>query len=190
VYALFVPFAFVVNYPKNVGLSEQIGNKQADIVDAVQEGHSKYRVIADYRMRPLIEGQFGERLLGLNSVIQPFEKNAIDQTFLSGWVVTLLIGVYLLLGANQVMVGSLQLGTFLATINVFKEVGESFKDTYTAVLEMSRSISPLQKLTKLMNTETELDFLSRVMHRRRLLTQELRADGMRLARKRTDSLSC
>jgi len=190
VYALFVPFAFVVNYPKNVDLSERIGNKQADIVDAVQEGHEKYRVIADYRMRPLIEGQFGERLLGLNSVMQPFEKNAIDQTFLSGWVVTLLIGVYLLFGANQVMAGSLQLGTFLATVNVFKEVGESFKETYTAVLEMSRSISPLQKLTKLMNTETELDFLSRVMHRRRLLTQELRADGMRLARKRTDSLSC
>jgi len=190
VYALFVPCAFMVNYPRSVDLSERIGNKQADIVDAVQEGHAKYRVIADYRMRPLIEGEFEDRLLGLNSVMPRFEKNAIDQTFLSGWVVTLLIGVYLLFGANQVMVGSLQLGTFLATINVFKEVGESFKETYTAVLEMSRSISPLQKLTRLMNTETELTFLSHVMRRRRLLTRELRANGMRLSRKRTTRLFC
>jgi len=190
VYALFVPLAFSVNYPKNVGLCDKISRQQASIVASVREGHVKYRVIADYRMRPLIEGQFQERLEALNSVMQPFEKNAIDQTFLSGWVVTLLIGIYLLFGAKQVMIGSLQLGTFLATVNVFKEVGDSFKDTYTAVLEISRSISPLQKLTRLMNTPTELNFLSHAMHRRRLITQELRRDGAKLIRRRTDKLSC
>jgi len=190
VYALFVPWAFAFNYKKNVELSDQTSVKQADIVDAVKESHEQYRLIADYRMRPLIEVQFEERLVALNSVMQPREKHDIDQSFLSGWVGTLLIGIYLFFGANQVIGGDLQLGTFLATVNVFKEVADNFKETYSAVLEISRSISPLQKLTQLMNSDTELSFMSSVMHRRQHITRALRSDTVRLTNQRTDTLCC
>jgi ABC-type multidrug transport system fused ATPase/permease subunit len=52
--------------------------------------------------------------------------------------------------------GTLSLGTFLSTINVFKEIGTEISEIYLECMEIQLSFGPLKKITRYMNYETDL----------------------------------
>lgn len=52
--------------------------------------------------------------------------------------------------------GTLSLGAFLATLNIFKELGKESAEIYMEIMEIQRSIGPLRKVSTLMNLETDL----------------------------------
>lgn len=52
--------------------------------------------------------------------------------------------------------GPLSLGTFLATINVFKEIGLELQEIYAEMMEIQTTFAPLRKITFFMNFPTDL----------------------------------
>merc|ERR1719199_1084531 len=52
--------------------------------------------------------------------------------------------------------GKLSLGAFLATINIFKEVGAELSEIYFELMEIQKSVGPLRKIAYFMNLETDL----------------------------------
>jgi len=59
------------------------------------------------------------------------------------------------------------LGSFLATINVFKEVGAEIQEVYREALEIQRAVGPLKKICHFLNLETDLEQHLRINRMRR-----------------------
>jgi len=72
---------------------------------------------------------------------------------------TIFVGVYMVIGTFEIKTlgGNLSLGTFLATINVFKEVGMELQEIYGEIMEIQTTFGPLRKVAYFMNLPTDLD---------------------------------
>lgn len=66
------------------------------------------------------------------------------------------IALYIPFGSSQVIKGATSLGAFLATINVYKDLGERFQNVYENLHAGLTTIDPLISLTKMLNKPTDL----------------------------------
>jgi len=149
--------AFVlVNYRKNVKITEEVSQQQAGVMDLVIESSQKYRLIADYYMRPQVQEVLQKRLTKLNAATVPSKVTDVNNSYFPGWISTVLVAAYIFGGGSDVITGGIQIGAFLASINAVKDAGESFKDIFTSLLDVGKAIGPIQKVTELLNLPTSL----------------------------------
>eukprot|EP00419_Tripos_fusus_P050301 CAMPEP_0172816238 /NCGR_PEP_ID=MMETSP1075-20121228/12314_1 /TAXON_ID=2916 /ORGANISM="Ceratium fusus, Strain PA161109" /LENGTH=188 /DNA_ID=CAMNT_0013656193 /DNA_START=1 /DNA_END=563 /DNA_ORIENTATION=+ len=127
------------NYAKNIQYLEDVSDRQADIVEVVQEANQKYRLIADYYMRPQVQTVLEERTQSLTTASLPTRGAAVVNDYFPGYVSTFLLVGYLWLGGTGVVEGDLQIGAFLATVNAVKEIGDSFKDIFQSCLDVGKA---------------------------------------------------
>mmetsp|Transcript_18280 Transcript_18280/g.35240 ORF Transcript_18280/g.35240 Transcript_18280/m.35240 type:complete len:734 (+) Transcript_18280:393-2594(+) len=168
--ALFV----TANYRKSLACNEAVARKQADIVEVVQETNQKYRLIADYYMRPQVQVVLEDRTSSLRSASVPAKGARVMNDYFPGWISTGLVAFYLFFGGSAVVENQLQIGAFLATINAVKDIGDSFKDIFTACLDVGKAIGPVARVTEILNLPTNLSEMKRVNRIRRRMTKEFR----------------
>lgn len=153
----FAILAFVVlNYRKNVLVNEEVSDMQAEMMEVVQETNQKYRLIADYYMRPQMQDTLAGGIDNLNKATIPLKVSEVTNNYYPGWISAVLVAGYVSIGGEGVLQGSIQIGAFLATINAVKDAGDSFKDIFTALLDVGKAIGPVQKVTELLNLPTNL----------------------------------
>jgi len=138
--------------------NEDKAKKQDEVVQVVNEAVTNYRLIADFALRPSIVDGYAkaiERLHGQEKVAQAIVTNNM---YMAPWLTTLLIGAWMVYGSLQVetLGGPLTLGAFIATINVFKEVGMEMQEIYIECMEIQKSFGPLEKICYYMNLDTDL----------------------------------
>jgi ABC-type multidrug transport system fused ATPase/permease subunit len=74
--------------------------------------------------------------------------------------------------------GAVTLGTFLATLKCFQQVGEELQEIYVEILDIQRTIGPLRRITMHMNLKTDL--LERLrLHEERLINGARRREEAR-----------
>merc|ERR1719305_1852218 len=78
--------------------------------------------------------------------------------------------------------GDLSLGTFLATIKIFKEVGEEFNEGYEQFMALMGCVGPLQRLVVMFNAKTSLREQKEVNRRKRAMTRNLRSTFINVKR--------
>jgi len=162
------------NYRKSIEYNEAVSQKQADIVEVVQETNQKYRLIADYYMRPQVQNVLQDRTSSLRLVSVPAKGASVSNDYFPGWISTALVSLYLWFGGSAVVEGAIQIGAFLATINAVKDIGDSFKDIFTACLDVGKAIGPVARVTEVLNLPTNLLQMKRVNRIRRRMTKEFR----------------
>jgi len=69
----------------------------------------------------------------------------------------------------------LKLGVFLATINIFKEIGAEIQEIYIETMEIQSSFGPLVKICTFMNMPLDLGDRKRINRKRRAQGREARA---------------
>jgi len=81
-----------------------------------------------------------------------------NSMYMAPWLTTLLVGAWMVYGSFKVTTvgGTITLGAFLATINVFKEVGMEMQEIYSECMEIQRSFGPLETICYYMNLDTDL----------------------------------
>jgi len=96
--------------------------------------------------------------------------------YFAPWLTTILIGSYCVLGSYIVtsVGGDVSLGTFLATINIFKDIGAEIEAIYKECMEIQQSLGPLQRITHYMNTETDLHQRKEINRMRRKVGESRR----------------
>merc|ERR1719506_3642744 len=109
---------------------ETFSPEEAKVVQSVTEACDKLSMIAAFNQRERINDIFGERVEALAEAIEPHEAFELHSKYVPNWVATILISGYTAYAAALVLSGDLSLGRFLATIRIFKEVGESFNELY------------------------------------------------------------
>jgi len=169
--ALAIALFVSTNYRKSVEYNENVSDRQADIMEVVQETNQKYRLVADYYMRPQVQETLSGCTTELKNAQLPAKAANVTNDYFPGWVSTVLVVGYISVGGNAVITGTIQIGAFLATINAVKDIGDSFKDIFTACLDVGKAIGPIRKLTELMNMPTNLLLLKSINRKRRQMTK-------------------
>eukprot|EP00747_Dinoflagellata_sp_TGD_P080316 gnl/TRDRNA2_/TRDRNA2_160841_c0_seq1.p1 gnl/TRDRNA2_/TRDRNA2_160841_c0~~gnl/TRDRNA2_/TRDRNA2_160841_c0_seq1.p1 ORF type:complete len:902 (+),score=160.81 gnl/TRDRNA2_/TRDRNA2_160841_c0_seq1:85-2790(+) len=161
--------------------NERAAEEQNQLVHSVNDNAANFRLIADYFLRSFIVETFDTKVQQYNGAEAIAARIGTNNNYLSPWLTTMLIGGYIMLGVHTTTKfgGEVSLGTFLATINVFKEIGMELQEIYKELLEIQRSFGPLAKVTYYMNLSTDLR--ARKEHGKRRLEEGFKEWGAKRA---------
>jgi len=94
VYMVLIPVTFAGSNSKSASLNEKASDEGASLVETVQEGSAKYRVIADYFMRPLIQETLQAKVAKYNVARKEVLMDNTDRKYISPVLGSVLLGVY------------------------------------------------------------------------------------------------
>mmetsp|Transcript_7886 Transcript_7886/g.18435 ORF Transcript_7886/g.18435 Transcript_7886/m.18435 type:complete len:893 (-) Transcript_7886:11-2689(-) len=153
--------------------NEKVVKAEARVAEVVQEGSSKYNLVAEYFARPQLIDTLRSRTTRLASASLQRTRNATINSYFPGGVSAVLIAVYVYFGGNLVLSGALEVGVFLTTIALLKEIAESYKEIFVCILEIARASGAAFALTEMLNFPTHLLGMKAREEKRRSLTREL-----------------
>jgi len=90
----------------------------------------------------------------------------MNSEFFFDWLAPLFVGLYIAFYSPLVLSEDLPLGTFLATISVFREVSANFVDGYRGLKKVVSCFEPLVDLTVFLNRQTDVPLLKRFVSQR------------------------
>jgi ABC-type multidrug transport system fused ATPase/permease subunit len=181
VYPIILSFYLCCRQERTLAANDQKALKQDKVVQTVSDAINNYRIIADFSLRPIIVDQYEVRIDKFHDRESAACAVIVNNSYVAPWLTTLSIGLYVVFGAYQVksVGGNLSLGTFLATIHVFKDVGAEMQEIYGEALEIQRAFGPLRKICHFMNLETDLPDRLRINRMRRKHGEEMRQSQRR-----------
>lgn len=182
VYPFILSCYLICRERKTLHVTDLKAQKQDEVVSTVNEAINNYRLLADFHLRPVIVDAFEDRVDSYHDSEGHACAVITNNMYLAPWLTTITIGIYVVVGAFQAAAfgGPLSLGTFLATINVFKEVGAEVQEVYCECLEIQRAEGPLKKICHFLNLETDLAQHLRI-NRMRRQTGETKRQQQRLS---------
>jgi ABC-type uncharacterized transport system fused permease/ATPase subunit len=148
----------------------------------VQESCVKFELISSYAQRPQVNDTFQSKIYELNEALLPGELLELHSKYVPDWVAVVLVGGYIAVYTPYVLNGDISLGTFLATIKIFKEVGEEFNEGYEQFMALMSCVGPLQRLVTMFNAPTSLRQQKSVNRRKRAMTKNLRSTFINVKR--------
>jgi ABC-type multidrug transport system fused ATPase/permease subunit len=158
-----------------------MAQKQNDVVAMASEAVQNYRLIADFNLRPFMVDSYEVKVNHYNTSEAKFTTVLTHNTYLPPWLTTVLVGGYMAIAPFQVetlgLGGKLSLGAFLATINIFKEVGIELAEIYKEFMEIQKSVGPLRKVSHYMNLETDVRARMNINRMRRAQGGEKRLEA-------------
>jgi len=137
---------------------------------------AKYRLIADYAQRPYMNKLFSGRSLDFTEAKLPEQEVFLNSEYFPTFLGYLFVGFFISTNSASVLNGQVSLGTFLATISVFKEVGDAFTEIYASFVDLTKCFEPLGALTILFNKKTDLLSFKNLNRCSRAKTRETRAE--------------
>lgn len=146
------------------------------LVHQVHSAVSNFRLIADFGLRSFIVSHHEDSIDVHNHKVSNLRQITVNNEYLSPWLITGLIGCYIIFGTSQVVTlgGSLSLGAFLGTIAVFKEIGREIEELYREMLEIQSTFGPLKTLCYFLNLPTDLNQRMLIGRHRRRIGKEQR----------------
>eukprot|EP00746_Dinoflagellata_sp_MGD_P076970 gnl/MRDRNA2_/MRDRNA2_30933_c0_seq2.p1 gnl/MRDRNA2_/MRDRNA2_30933_c0~~gnl/MRDRNA2_/MRDRNA2_30933_c0_seq2.p1 ORF type:complete len:948 (+),score=154.35 gnl/MRDRNA2_/MRDRNA2_30933_c0_seq2:134-2977(+) len=151
--------------------SEDVATATEGILASVLEICNKYRLISDYHQRPRADRIVSKAVNKLDKAGIPLAMVKLHTAGLPAWLSTALVALFIAFESKAVLDGDLPLGTFLATIKVYQEIGEQFAEGFECLMELLSSKGALVKVTTYLNNRTDLPDLLLVSQDRRGLSQ-------------------
>mmetsp|Transcript_77863 Transcript_77863/g.166990 ORF Transcript_77863/g.166990 Transcript_77863/m.166990 type:complete len:860 (-) Transcript_77863:76-2655(-) len=154
---------------KTIDVNEEKAKRQDMFVQTTDEAVRHCRLVSDFHLRTDVNDRFEQNIDDFHAQESRACSVVTNNLYVAPWCTTLFIGTYMALGVHMVNTvgGTISLGTFLATINVFKEIGCEIEEVYAVCMEIQLSFGPLQKITHLLNLETDLLELMAINRKRR-----------------------
>eukprot|EP00930_Biecheleria_cincta_P059241 TRINITY_DN44996_c0_g1_i1.p1 TRINITY_DN44996_c0_g1~~TRINITY_DN44996_c0_g1_i1.p1 ORF type:complete len:848 (+),score=128.43 TRINITY_DN44996_c0_g1_i1:286-2544(+) len=152
------------------------GHARKSILALASEVCQSYRLIADYFQRPQMNELFASKAEDLRRQEVPENIDQVNVSYVAEWLGPVFIGLYIAIYAQAVFDQELSLGTFLATINVIKDISAEFSEAYQQLLELVETFDALRSLTKFFNRPTDLLAWKKVNRERREATKKARDD--------------
>jgi len=162
----------VMREPLMIKSNEDMAEKQNSLVHTVHDIIDNYTIIRDFHLRPFIVRRYEQKVIDYNSRCATTKTIMANNSYLPPWLMTLLVGGYMVYGTFQVksLGGTLSLGAYFATLSVFKEIGVEMGEVYMEMMEIIKVTGPLKKICFFMNQPTFL-------HQRMIRSRQLAAQG-------------
>eukprot|EP00746_Dinoflagellata_sp_MGD_P075499 gnl/MRDRNA2_/MRDRNA2_30376_c0_seq1.p1 gnl/MRDRNA2_/MRDRNA2_30376_c0~~gnl/MRDRNA2_/MRDRNA2_30376_c0_seq1.p1 ORF type:complete len:947 (-),score=171.62 gnl/MRDRNA2_/MRDRNA2_30376_c0_seq1:25-2814(-) len=129
-------------------------NEMIRLVDSIIDN---YRVIIDYARRPRAVAEYEKMIGAFNWKMILSDAVVANNLIASAWVSVITTGVWMIIGGAFVINGDSTVGTFVANMEIFKDVGEAWKEIYKVMVEMHTSIPNLHRVVKYMNLPTDVE---------------------------------
>lgn len=170
---------------RTVEANEAVAHSENRLVHEVNSAIANYKLIADFFLRPFVLRTYSQHVKNYNEHRISSSIVCANNMFLAPFLTTVLVGTYMVYGTFQVksLGGTLTLGTFLGTINVFKELGLELQEIYNELNEIQKAVGPLRQICFFMNQTTDLE--QRMAQRRD--RQRVGEERRQLARSRAES---
>jgi hypothetical protein len=159
VYPILLSCWLCIRQRKTIDIHEKKAVAQDEIVESVEYAVEHYNLISDFHLREPVTAKFEQDIDGYHDTEGHACAVVNNNLYAAPWLTTLVVGSYMGISAFLVNTGergALSLGAFLASINVFKEVGTEIEEIYLECMEVQLSFGPLTKITHYMNLETNL----------------------------------
>lgn len=163
-----------LRYRETVDLIERASEHEEFIVETVQESLTNYRIIRDYNLMPKIQEVLQTAISEFNEANVLVTLRGIARDYFPSGLSTILLALYIPVGGEAVISGSIQIGVFLATVNLLKDIGSSYSGILSSLLDITKAIEPMTKVTSLMNLRSRSPMLQRSTALRRMATREAR----------------
>lgn len=159
VYPIILSCWLCIRHRRTAGIHEAKESKQDEMVESVEYAAQHYNLISDFHMREPVSKSFEDSIDDFHNIESEACAINTNNSYAAPWLTTLFVGCGYACSAfvvSTVSAGTLSLGAFLASINVFKEVGAEISDVYIEVMDFQLSLGPLLKITHYMNCPTDL----------------------------------
>lgn len=156
VYPLLIWISLKCTYKKRLKLSAEEGGGEGQTVAWLIHAHHAEKLIGDYRKRSFVVNKFQDMLKKQRGLVMTLKLFNFWNAQLIPWITLIVIGIYMAAFGQLVVLGKLSLGSFLATINIYKDLGDRFGKVQDNVEAMVGTIEPLTGLTEQFNLETDV----------------------------------
>lgn len=173
-----IAFAWILFRYQCMSPPEDVMDRQNEVSDTVDDTCEKYRVIANYYKRPLMNKLFAQKVGEWRNADIREENYEMDTTYLLKWLGPTFIGLYIWQIAPDMLDEKLELGQLLGTIVSFREINEGICEFLEIFNQANKMLEPLREYTVMLNYKTDVEESSQISKRRRA--------AMRRARKRVN----
>jgi len=143
-------------YKRRLWLLKKTGDGGSDTQGWLLHADASYDLVNDYGNRNAIVGKFQKVLQDQRKLVMALKSFSFWSGIVIPWITIIATGFYIAAAGNLVTEGELSLGSFLATINLYKDLGDRFDGIYADFEALSEVIDPLSVLTVQFNLETDL----------------------------------
>jgi ATPase subunit of ABC transporter with duplicated ATPase domains len=104
------------------------------------------------------------------------EEEAVvkNNDYFSKWLGPVFVGAYTAFASQPVFDGTVSMGMFLATIQIFQELSVDYGEVYILMMKMASVFDPLKAYTVVLNLPTDVPTWMEVSRKRRTMTREAR----------------
>eukprot|EP00440_Ansanella_granifera_P068259 gb/GFBE01074050.1/.p1 GENE.gb/GFBE01074050.1/~~gb/GFBE01074050.1/.p1 ORF type:complete len:841 (+),score=180.18 gb/GFBE01074050.1/:1-2523(+) len=195
VYPVVLAIWFECREKRTTGAIEERATTQDMMVSKVDDISTNIRLISDYGQKERAADDFAQTIQDFVTEEQIASSVVCTNVFVAPWLTVMFVGTFMALGASMVQgvgdglifgyeVGTISLGAFLATINVFKEVGAELEEIFKELLEIQMAFGPLKAITRLVNLESDLLTRRSINRKRRQEGRERRESARQQAQQK------
>ncbi|CAE7537098.1 msbA [Symbiodinium natans] len=166
VYPILILIYLVRTYRRRLDLMAKEGEGQSATIGTLMHVNNAQKLIGCYNKRSFVVRRFEETLRNQRKYVMDLKFFNFWNQQLIPWITLLAIGTYIGLSSRLVLGGNTSLGSFLATINVYKDLGDRFSTILEGLECLSKAISPLAGLTMQFNLPIDIPERSEVYRRR------------------------
>lgn len=173
VYPLILCTVLYVRNHKTWVVASRTNDSQNKLVNHTAQIMANFRLIGDYNKRPVSELAHEDLIGKYNANLVASDAIRLNSSFCCDWLSLLLIGIWYVVGGHMVLSGG-DIGIFVMNMNVFKEVGSSWKEIYGHLITVQNSLPYLIKITRYLNLPIDLDKRMELNRKRRSMGEQLR----------------
>ncbi|CAE7226685.1 msbA, partial [Symbiodinium sp. KB8] len=156
VYPILISVYLAVTYRRRLALMAKEGEGQSATIGTLMHVNNAQKLIGCYNKRSYVVRRFEESLRNQRKWVMDLKFFDFWNAQLIPWITLLAIGTYIGLSSRLVLSGTTSLGSFLATINVYKDLGDRFSTILEGLECLSKAISPLAALTTQFNLPIDI----------------------------------
>lgn len=143
-------------YKRRLWLLKKNGDGVSDTQGWLLHAEDSFELVNDYDSRNAIVGKFQKVLQDQRKLVMALKSFSFWSGIVIPWITVIATGFYIATAGKLVTEGELSLGSFLATINLYKDLGDRFLGICADFEALSEVIDPLSVLTVQFNLETDL----------------------------------
>ncbi|CAJ1401703.1 unnamed protein product [Effrenium voratum] len=113
-------------YKRRLLLLKKTGDGTSDVQGWLLHAEASFDLVNDYGNRNTIVGKFQKVLADQRRLMIALKSFSFWSGIVIPWITILATGFYIFLAGQMVTEGELSLGSFLATINLYKDLGDRF----------------------------------------------------------------
>jgi len=141
---------------RRLKLLSKTGDGESTLIGWLIHADSANRLITDYQDRGHVVKKFEEVLVKQRGLAMDVKYFNFADGLLCSWISIAAVGILISCSGYMVSTGVQTVGSIVATINVYKDLGDRFDGILNNVVRMTEVIDPLVGLTEQFNLPTDL----------------------------------